>query len=269
MLNRWGHQVTLAGNGREALAAWQTATFDVILMDVQMPEMDGFEVVDAIRRRQREAGSSSPSHRAPIIALTAHATEGDRDRCLAAGMDDYLSKPIRPKQLREALLRATASGVGAAMIDQALHDTVPLQEIVSREVKPAPAAQPSTATEPEIPTDAPPVDWAEALRAVDGDQRLLGELIDTFDPECRETVTRIEGAISEGNAKALRLAAHGLKGALAHLAARPAQAAAQRLESLAAVGDLTGAAAAWQRLREELDRLRPVLAGFERPVLAV
>jgi two-component system, sensor histidine kinase and response regulator len=155
------------------------------------------------------------------------------------------------------------------VIDQSLHDTVPLQDIVPRENKPAPAAPPPTAHEPEIPADAPPVDWPAALRAVDGDQRLLGELIDTFDPECRETVARIEGAIAEGNSKALRLAAHGLKGALAHLAARPAQAAAQRLETHAAAGDLPAATAAWVQLREQLDRLQPVLTGLERPVLVV
>jgi len=99
-LERLGHTVTLANDGREAVAAWQAAPFDLVLMDVQMPEMDGFEAVAAIRALERERGRGG---RTPIIALTAHAMSGDRERCLAAGMDGYLTKPVKLAQLVEAI----------------------------------------------------------------------------------------------------------------------------------------------------------------------
>jgi two-component system sensor histidine kinase/response regulator len=100
LLEKRGHRVTLAGNGNEALKLFEDGTFDLILMDVQMPEMDGFEAVAAIRRVEASRGNRG---RTPVIALTAHAMKGDRDRCLAAGMDGYLSKPLRPPELDEIL----------------------------------------------------------------------------------------------------------------------------------------------------------------------
>ena len=99
-LERLGHTVTLANDGREAVAAWQAAPFDLVLMDVQMPEMDGFEAVAAIRALELERGRGG---RTPIIALTAHAMSGDRERCIAAGMDGYLTKPMKLAQLVEAI----------------------------------------------------------------------------------------------------------------------------------------------------------------------
>ena len=101
-LEQMGHHVELAVNGREAVDRWAQGSFDAILMDVQMPELDGFEATAEIRRREQ-----GKSNRIPIIAMTAHAMKGDRERCLEAGMDDYLSKPIRIKQLEEALAGVT------------------------------------------------------------------------------------------------------------------------------------------------------------------
>ncbi len=98
VLKKAGHQVTVANNGREGLEAWRSATFDVVLMDIQMPEMDGFEATQAIREREKQLGSHIP-----IIAMTAHALKGDRERCLEAGMDEYISKPIHAKQLLETI----------------------------------------------------------------------------------------------------------------------------------------------------------------------
>jgi CheY-like chemotaxis protein len=98
VLEKQGHHVTVAANGRQALAALDQATFDVVLMDVQMPEMDGFETTAAIRARERDTGSHLP-----IIAMTAHAMQGDRERCIAAGMDNYISKPLNVPELIELL----------------------------------------------------------------------------------------------------------------------------------------------------------------------
>jgi CheY-like chemotaxis protein len=100
LLERQGHTVTVATNGREALAATERQEFDLVLMDVQMPEMDGFEATQAIRMREHQTG-----RRLPIIAVTAHALKGDDTRCLAAGMDAYISKPIRAHELHEAIAR--------------------------------------------------------------------------------------------------------------------------------------------------------------------
>jgi len=100
LLEKRGHRVTLAENGREAVAAFQSHQFDVVLMDVQMPEMDGLEATAAIRQLESAAA------RTPIVALTAHAMKGDRERFLAAGLDDYVAKPVRPPELMEAIRRA-------------------------------------------------------------------------------------------------------------------------------------------------------------------
>jgi CheY-like chemotaxis protein len=100
MLEKEGHTVTIAANGKAARACWEQQVFDLILMDVQMPEMDGLEATAAIRRAERRTGGH-----VPIIALTAHAMAGDRERCLASGMDGYVSKPIRAEEIRSEIRR--------------------------------------------------------------------------------------------------------------------------------------------------------------------
>jgi CheY-like chemotaxis protein len=112
LLEKQGHQVTLAENGREALEKLLLGGFDGILMDVQMPEMTGLEAAQAIRRAERGSG-----RHVPILAMTAHAMKGDRERCLASGMDGYVSKPIRSQELLDALQRVISVP----------HPTVPLQ----------------------------------------------------------------------------------------------------------------------------------------------
>ena len=109
LLKKWGHVAVLAGDGKAALAAWEREPFDLILMDVQMPDMDGFAVTEAIRAKERATNTH-----VPIVALTAHAMKGDRERCLAAGMDAYASKPIRAAELFEVIARLLPSdGEGA------------------------------------------------------------------------------------------------------------------------------------------------------------
>jgi two-component system sensor histidine kinase/response regulator len=100
LLEKRGHTVTVAGNGKEALAALEGDSFDLVLMDIQMPEMDGFKATAAIRAKEKSFGGHLP-----VIAMTAHAMVGDRERCLNAGMDDYITKPIRPEGLDDLLKR--------------------------------------------------------------------------------------------------------------------------------------------------------------------
>jgi CheY-like chemotaxis protein len=106
LLEKLGHVVTLAGNGREAIQRLASQEFDLILMDVQMPEIDGLEATAAIRRQEQDTG-----RHVPIVGMTAHAMSGDRERCLASGMDGYLSKPIRSNELRLELEKYTGAGL--------------------------------------------------------------------------------------------------------------------------------------------------------------
>jgi PAS domain S-box-containing protein len=225
LLERAGHTVTVAGDGREAVQLLAERPFDLVLMDVEMPEMGGFEATALIRGQERATG-----RHVPIIAMTAHAMKGDRERCLAAGMDGYVSKPVRPDELGQAI------------------DAV---------LPPAPA-----------PPAAPDVDGAalldrtEALRRVAGDARLLRELVGLFLGDCPRLLDALRAALARGDAGQVRIAAHTLKGSLLCFAAGPAALAAQHLEALAARGDLTGAADAADALTREIDRLRPVLAAL-------
>ena len=109
LLEKRGHRVVVASNGRQALEALESASFDLVLMDVQMPEMDGFEATAAIREKEKANGLHLP-----VIALTAHAMKGDRERCLAAGMDGYLAKPIRQQELDDLLQSYTVHQAGVA-----------------------------------------------------------------------------------------------------------------------------------------------------------
>jgi len=118
LLTRRGHAVTVANNGSEALAALERDTFDVVLMDVQMPEMGGFEATEQIRRREQDSGAHQR-----IVAMTAHAMTGDRERCIAAGMDDYLSKPIDPRTLF-ALVEVGESGPRTARVAAAANQRI-------------------------------------------------------------------------------------------------------------------------------------------------
>jgi PAS domain S-box-containing protein len=221
LLTRDGHSVTVAGNGREALRLLGEEAFDLVLMDVEMPEMSGLETTRLIRERERGTG-----RRLPIIALTAHAMKGDRERCLAAGMDGYLAKPVRPEELRAAL-----GGL---------------------------PSQPTVPESPAPPSDAE-LDRAAALAHTGGDPALLGELAAIFRGDCPRLLAALHGALAAGNAEGLRVAAHTLKGSLACLGAVPAARQAQQLEGLARRGDLAAAAAALAAVEEALDRVRPAL----------
>ena len=113
LLEKRGHRVTVKANGREAVAALANQSFDLVLMDVQMPEMDGFEATAVIREKEKHTGSHMP-----IVALTAHAMKGDKDRCLAAGMDGYLAKPIRSQELDELLEAYLARRTGTVQVHE-------------------------------------------------------------------------------------------------------------------------------------------------------
>jgi PAS domain S-box-containing protein len=245
LLEKRGHQVVVVGNGDEALdalglkesaehgarsanedaphrALGAAAPFDVVLMDVQMPEMGGLEATAAIRRREQATGQ-----RLPIIAMTAHAMKGDRERCLSAGMDGYIAKPVQAGELFAAI-----------------------ESLV-----------------PASPDTAPPaavLDLEGALGQVGGDRELLRELVQVFLDEWPRWRAELRQAVARRDAAGLRNVAHTIKGTMGQFGARAAWAAAQRLETMGQEGNLDGADEAGAALATELERLEPVLASVVR-----
>jgi CheY-like chemotaxis protein/HPt (histidine-containing phosphotransfer) domain-containing protein len=223
----------VVGNGREALAALDERRFDAVLMDVQMPEMDGLEAAAAIRAREAVTGAH-----VPIIAMTAHALKGDRDRCLAAGMDSYVSKPLRPRELFEVL-----DGLVPAAADAAS----------------APAgseAQPAA------------FDMAVALERVDGDLELMKELAELFLSECPQRMVEIRQSITKRDASRLQQGAHTLKGSVGNFGAREVFEAAQRLEIDGREQQWDQAEQDWAALEEAIGRLKPAFVGLGRAGLS-
>jgi CheY-like chemotaxis protein/HPt (histidine-containing phosphotransfer) domain-containing protein len=252
-LEKRGHRVKTAANGRVALDLLERTTpgaFDLILMDVQMPEIDGLAATVTIRRRERER---SPDTRIPIIAMTAHAMVGDRERCISAGMDDYLSKPIRPTDLVAAVERIAAQRSPVAHADVAR---------VSKARPNAPSNWPPD--EPGPRANDVVFDVARARERLGGDRQLLRELITIFRADAPALMDRIRKAATAGNADALRRAAHALKGALGTLDAPRAYQAAIRVEETARSGDLSGARTLVDTLSAELARLGKALVASNR-----
>ncbi len=232
ILEKNGHKVTVAGNGLQVLAESEKQKFDVILMDVQMPEMDGIEATVAIRKREAGTGEH-----VPIVAMTAHAMSGDREECLEAGMDGYISKPVN----RDALNRTLAEVTGNQPTPQGQDGANSIAEI-----------------ENEIDvTDV--VDVTGAMNRVGGDMAFYGELVDLFVESCPQSISAIAGAISRSDAKGLKEAAHSFKGALGSLGAKPAFEIAAKLEEMGREGTLDGAKETFLTMENETQRLIEVL----------
>ncbi len=231
LLEKRGHTVAVAGNGREALKALENERFDLVLMDVQMPEMGGWEATAAIREKERLTGGHLP-----IVAMTAHALKGDRERCLAAGMDAYVPKPIRP----EVLLQVMESVISAPAISP---------ETASAD---AGETQPARAV----------LDEPALLARMDGDMPLLLELAALFLAECPKLLEDIRNAIAKGDAKALRGAAHTLKGSVGNFAAKQACEAALTLETMASASDLSRAQDTYAILQGEIALIERQLRGL-------
>jgi CheY-like chemotaxis protein len=227
LLEKQGHAVEVANNGKEAVKAYQRQPFDVVLMDVQMPEMDGFEATVAIRELERSSGGHIP-----ILAMTAYAMKGDRERCLEVGMDGYVSKPIQPRELWETIDKLVESDNRPAQLEPA-----------------APVAF--------LNLDA-------VRERVGGDTMLLHELIDVFFADWPQMWQNVRNALQQGDAPKLNRAAHTLKGSVGVFGAQDAYTAAERLEQLARKGELAQAAEAVAQLEVELERLKPALHELKR-----
>ncbi|HEV3057002.1 MAG TPA: response regulator [Vicinamibacterales bacterium] len=237
LLKKRGHTVTVANNGLEVLAALERSTFDVVLMDVQMPEMGGLEATVEIRRRERESGDPGGARgtvgHVRIVAMTAHAMTGDRERCLAAGMDGYLSKPIDPPMLFAALEH----------------------EVVPKAAPPPPAA-----------TQRPAIDREAMLDRLGGDPELYQEVIQLFLEDCPVRLAAIKAAVDAKDREQIRLTAHALKGAAGNLSVGGLFEAAHTLERLGADGRMDAIPAAWRQLATEAAAVLDALRRSETPV---
>ena len=227
LLEKRGHHVDVAENGVAALQVMANAQFDVVLMDVQMPEMNGFETTAAIREKERSAGGH-----VPIVALTAYALRGDRERCLAAGMDAYVSKPIRSDDLF-CVIESLAQGAAAA------ESPAPLED--------GPESAPNGA--------APRFDPAALLDRVGGDLDVIRTLVEIFAGESAIMLRQLDEAVSLGDAAMLGRSAHKLKGAISNFGALTTVAMAQRLETMGLEQDLDGAREAIVALKGEVEVL--------------
>jgi signal transduction histidine kinase/DNA-binding NarL/FixJ family response regulator len=226
-----GHHVTVAQNGEVAIAMLDREPFDIVLMDVQMPVMGGIEATVAIRERERVSGGHIR-----IVAMTAHVMNGDRERCLAAGMDGYLAKPIDPTRLFAAVEQQDAGALA-----QRETDATPL---------------------------AMAFDEHALLKRLSGDTTLMTDVMQVFLEDCPAQLAVIKSAIAQRDPEAVRVAAHALRGAAANMSAVRLSEAAHVLERLGEESRMEAADAAWRRLALEasrvLDALRQAAAPSEK-----
>jgi CheY-like chemotaxis protein/HPt (histidine-containing phosphotransfer) domain-containing protein len=228
-LAKLGCQVDVAGGGREALERLRAAAYDLVFMDCEMPEMDGYATTAEIRRLE------GPARRIPIVAMTAHAMEGDRERCLAAGMDDYLSKPLELPAVHAALERWMAK----------------------------PAASPAgpagvTLAGPVVDTER--VSRLRATLTTGGNASLFARVLRGFIADTGERVEALRRSVEQGEAQAAQQVAHALRGSCANIGVARMAEVAEALERLAATGRLDGAPALVQQLVEEFRQAEAALA---------
>jgi two-component system sensor histidine kinase/response regulator len=219
-LEKMGHAVEIAENGLKALRMLKESKFDLVLMDAEMPQMNGFEATRLIRKREVESGEHIP-----IIATTAYAMKEDRDRCLEAGMDGYLPKPVTAEALRSRI-----------------------EDLLT----------------PRKEVNTSPVDFDAALQVVDGDRELLREVVDLFLKEdCPRRLRELAEGIEQQDARAVRVGAHSIKGAALSFGGQAVGAVAQRLEQIGREGNLSGAKILLEELKVELDRFTAMFSSFQ------
>ena len=231
MLKKQGHIVVVAQNGKEAVAACEGQDehpFDLIVMDVQMPEIDGLAATSLIREKEKVSGGHIP-----IIALTAHAMKGDREKCLDAGMDGYVSKPVKSAELLSAIEQVTTRKTSIERVE--------------------------TDKEKVLNKKRRVLNKDEAMVCADGDMELFKEIVAIFLKECPQSISEIRDAITAGNATMLNRSSHRLKGSINNFGAHPAGQIALQLEVMGKSGDLNGAEEAFSALVEEMESVKLAL----------
>jgi PAS domain S-box-containing protein len=228
MLNKLGHRAKLVANGLEALLALRESDFDLVLMDCEMPEVDGYEATRRIRERQ--TGTRNPD--IPIIALTADAMPEDRDKCLRVGMNDYLAKPVEPRQLAAALKKWLIPPADGEVSPRAGQSPAKTMVVFDRE---------------------------ELLYRLMGDQDLASKVVTGFLKNVPQQLRTLKGQLAASDAQGARLQAHALKGAAATVSAEVLQALCSEAEKAAAGGELSRALALLPRLEEQFELLQATL----------
>ncbi len=226
LVKKAGYQVDAVENGRKAIEALNRTSYDFILMDVQMPEMDGFEATKAIRQMEGDRKHT------PIVAMTAHAMKGDRERCLKAGMDDYVSKPIEPQELFDAIEKWSKS-------------TEPQKAIIGQ----------NNSEKDDLLKDTP-IDLEAVLSRFNGDKEFFVEILHEFLDSAPKQLETLDEAVKKGNAKLVEKEAHSLKGAAGNLSAKRIAHLALKLELLGRTGDLVDAKETILNLRNEFKHLK-------------
>jgi signal transduction histidine kinase/HPt (histidine-containing phosphotransfer) domain-containing protein len=284
ILQSSGYQPDLAGNGREALDALDKKPYDLVFMDVMMPEMDGLEATRAIRERQKD-GVAHPNYqsRIVIVAMTAQAMQGDREKCLAAGMDDYLSKPILPKEVRAIVERWAPQATPAAPAASVPNVEVPVPVPAPKADAPvpvptaaaeAPAPVPTAAADAPAPVpvpvptaaaeapavEEPPVEMDILNDLTDGDANSLRELADLFFKQTSQQLEQLEAAVRANNAEDVRRLAHSCAGASATLGMTRFVPLLRKLERQGASGMLTSATQVYEDTAREFKLIQHFLA---------
>jgi two-component system, sensor histidine kinase and response regulator len=231
ILEKLGHKVEVVNNGKEAVARALAEGLDVILMDIQMPEMDGLEATTAIRAAEAATGKH-----VPIVAMTAHAMKGDKEKCLSAGMDGYLSKPIRIDELKQAISEVEKGRDRGQSVEQNSFRAIGRFELL--------------------------------LDSVMGDRALLGEMAELWLADSAKQESQIRNGLDSGDAMMVERAAHALKGSVGTFQASAAQEAAKQVEISARSADLVGARKAFEKLSTQLDLVRQDLRQLARPTAA-
>ncbi len=238
-LKHKGYQADLSENGKDALTAFCNKQYDLILMDMQMPIMDGYDATREIRqienRRKLESGNhqGNQGHGIPIIAMTAHAMKGDREKCINAGVDDYLTKPLRRDSFLQVVAKWLEPGTDyfseSNSPDQTIHsDSEPVD--VEKRV-------PTYQTKP---FQESPMDFHRALSEFDGDKDFLLEVLNEFIKNIQNQLPKIKQAFVDGAAEVVEMEAHSIKGGAANLTADKLSKIAHELEKAGKSGDLTG-----------------------------
>jgi CheY-like chemotaxis protein len=226
LLQNQGHRADVVSNGNEAVQAYKLVPYEIVLLDLQMPEMDGYEASRQIRSLQRERG-----RHCAIVAVTAHAMAGFKEQCIAAGFDDYISKPIVPQELKRVVIRAVAkSSTGAAV-----------NEPVARH------------------TRLEAIDIMDALARVEGNRELLDEIVKMFLDQYPRLLEEIRQALSAANCKRLTGAVHILGSSAGQVGAGHAFAIARAIEELGSHNDLASVSPALVELEAELSLVRSAL----------
>jgi Amt family ammonium transporter len=243
VLTEAGLDCEYAADGKRAVEAVLKSPFDLVLMDCQMPEMDGFEATRVIRRHESEKRLPKRASRLPIIALTANALKGDRERCLEAGMDDYLTKPLRPEKLLGMirLFLGRAQSAGASVLEKTLADKRPVAHESGSET-----AQPQAAVEV-------PVDFEPLVYRCKGNRDFAGKVLEKFRIHSVETLEGLVRGFKEKDGELAIRSAHTLKGMAAMVSAEALRRSAAETEARSKAGDWDAVERQLQTIRGQLD----------------